>query len=317
MKAHAFVVMPFGSKRGPDGQLIDFNRVYAEYIWPALTAAGMAVFKADEEERPGDILDDMFQELLLADLVVADLTLDNPNVWYELGVRHALRARGVVLVQGPRASQPFDTYTDRKLRYTLRDGAPDPATLAADCAALTAMARASMASSTRRKVSPVFKRIPNLQQPQWRQLLLEQHNEFSDAHASWDRRMEIARQKNRPGDILLLADETPIRALHREARHTAGNALLKLKQYQLALEQFDLALAIDADDKASREKKAVCLGRLGRFEEAREWVRQLTRDYPRDAECWALLGRVEKENWLARWRRPGLTPAEMHACRQA
>ena len=39
----------------------------------------------------------------MADLVVADLTLDNPNVWYELGVRHALRARGVVLVQGPRA----------------------------------------------------------------------------------------------------------------------------------------------------------------------------------------------------------------------
>jgi hypothetical protein len=55
MKAHAFVAMPFGSKRGPDGQLIDFNRVYAEYIWPALKAAGMAVFKADEEERPGDI----------------------------------------------------------------------------------------------------------------------------------------------------------------------------------------------------------------------------------------------------------------------
>ena len=120
MKAHAFVAMPFGSKPGHDGQLIDFNRVYAEYIRPALEAAGMEVFRADEEERPGDIRADMFQELLLADLVVADLTLDNPNVWYELGVRHALRARGVVLVQGPRPSQPFDIYTDRKLRYTLK-----------------------------------------------------------------------------------------------------------------------------------------------------------------------------------------------------
>ena len=65
----------------------------------------------------------MFQELLVADLVVADLTLDNPNVWYELGVRHALRARGVVLVQGPRPTQPFDIYTDRKLNYTLKAGA--------------------------------------------------------------------------------------------------------------------------------------------------------------------------------------------------
>ncbi|MCB1943290.1 MAG: tetratricopeptide repeat protein, partial [Candidatus Accumulibacter sp.] len=115
MKPHAFVAMPFGSKPGHDGQLIDFNRVYTEYIRPALEAAGLEVFRADEEPRAGDIRTDMFQELLVADLVVADLTLDNPNVWYELGVRHALRARGVVLVQGPRPNQPFDIYTDRKL----------------------------------------------------------------------------------------------------------------------------------------------------------------------------------------------------------
>ena len=40
------------------------------------------------------------------------------NVWYELGVRHALRARGVVLVRGPRPNQPFDIYTC--LLYTSR-----------------------------------------------------------------------------------------------------------------------------------------------------------------------------------------------------
>ena len=44
MKPHAFVAMPFGSKPGPDGQLIDFNRVYTEYIQPALEAAGLEVF---------------------------------------------------------------------------------------------------------------------------------------------------------------------------------------------------------------------------------------------------------------------------------
>ena len=312
MKPHAFVAMPFGTKPGHDGQPIDFNRVYAEYIEPALAAAGLAVFRADREQRAGDIRTDMFQELLIADLVVADLTLDNPNVWYELGVRHALRARGVILVQGPRPNQPFDTYTDRKLRYGLLDGAPDPATLDDDRRALTEMVRATMTSSTRRKVSPVFKLIPNLEQPEWRRLLLAERNEFSTAYANWSSRMEVARQKNRPGDILVLADETPVRALHLEAKRAAGNALLKLEQYELALEQFEQALAIDVDDKSSRERKAVCLGRLGRYEEAREWVRQLTTDYPRDAECWALAGRVEKEKWIGRWRQPGLTPAQMH-----
>lgn len=311
MKAHAFVAMPFGSKPGHDGQPIDFNRVYVEYIRPALESAGLEVFRADQEQRAGDIRSDMFQELLIADLVVADLTLDNPNVWYELGVRHALRARGVVLVQGPRPSQPFDIYTDRKLRYSLRDGVPDPETLAADRHALTEMVRATMSSSTRRKVSPVFQLIPNLEQPEWRRLLLAERNEFSDAYESWASRMEIARKKNRPGDILVLADETPMRALHLEAKRTAGNALLKLKQYQLAVEQFEAALEINPDDQTSRQKKAICLGRLRRFEEAREWVRRLTEDYPADPESWALLGRVEKDNWIARWRQPGVAPAEM------
>jgi hypothetical protein len=46
---------------------------------------------AHSDSRAGDIRTDMFQELLLADLVVVDLSIDNPNVWYELGVRHALR----------------------------------------------------------------------------------------------------------------------------------------------------------------------------------------------------------------------------------
>ena len=85
MKLHAFVAMPFGSKPGPDGQVINFNQVYDELIKPALEAAGLEVIRADEEERAGDIRTDMFQELLIADLVVADLTLPNPNVWYELG----------------------------------------------------------------------------------------------------------------------------------------------------------------------------------------------------------------------------------------
>ena len=68
----------------------------------------------------------MFQELLIADLVVVDITIDNPNVWYELGVRHALRARGCGAGVRGHASKAFDLYTDRKLRYGIRDGGPDP-----------------------------------------------------------------------------------------------------------------------------------------------------------------------------------------------
>ena len=132
MKLHAFVAMPFGLKKDSQGNDIDFNRVYDDLIKPALEAAGLVVFRADQEQRSGDIRTDMFQELLIADLVLADLTLNNPNVWYELGVRHALRARGVVIICGGHVTTAFDLYTDRKLRYALKDGVPDPATLQDD-----------------------------------------------------------------------------------------------------------------------------------------------------------------------------------------
>jgi tetratricopeptide (TPR) repeat protein len=311
MNPHAFIAMPFGVKPGHDGTPIDFDRIYAELIRPALEDAGCEVFRADEEPRAGDIRADMFQELLVADLVVADLTLDNPNVWYELGVRHALRARGVVLVQGPRPYQPFDIYTDRKLRYSLRDGAPDPATLASDRARLATMARETLQAATARKVSPVYALLDHLREPQWRDLLLAERNEFRDAYQAWASRIEVARRKNLPGDILVLADETPTRALALEARRLAGNCLVKARHFDFALEQFEAALAIEPDDKQSREKRAVCLGRLGRTEEAREATRRLTEDHPADAEVWALAGRVAKDDWIARWRQPGASGAQM------
>src|SRR6266704_7055251 len=122
MAYHVFVAMPFGNKEG-----IDFNKIYSDLIKPALESVGFEVFRADEEMRAGDIRTDMFQELLLADLVVADLSIDNPNVWYELGVRHALRMRGVIQIKCRRAHMPFDVYTDRSLSYHIKENPPNGA----------------------------------------------------------------------------------------------------------------------------------------------------------------------------------------------
>ncbi|MBC7779266.1 MAG: tetratricopeptide repeat protein [Proteobacteria bacterium] len=313
MKPHAFVAMPFGIKPGHDGIPIDFNRVFSELIRPALEQAGCVVFRADEETRAGDIRTDMFQELLVADLVLADLTLDNPNVWYELGVRHALRARGVVLIQGPRPTQPFDIYTDRKLRYSVKDGGPDPATVETDRARLSTMARETIDANSARKVSPVYTLLDHLREPEWRDLLLSEDNEFSRAYEAWRSRMEVARQKNRAGDILVLAEETPTQALQLEARRAAGDCLIKLRHFDFALEQFEAALALDDQDRSARLKRALCLARLGRFEEAREEVRRLRDQRPGDPEICTLLGRIEMESWIQRWQQPdpggGATPS--------
>ena len=196
IRPHAFAAMPFGIKPGADGKPIDFNRVYREYIAPALDAAGLESFRADEEIRAGDIKTDMFQELLVADLVVADLTIDNPNVWYELGVRHALRARGVVIVSGGQTTA-FDLYTDRKLRYGLKDGGPDPATLEDDKRKLTDMIRATMQSWRGRKISPVYSLMPNLEEPDWKSLRIGDVREFWEKYDKWENGLELARRGGR------------------------------------------------------------------------------------------------------------------------
>lgn len=317
MKLHAFIAMPFGRKPGQDGQPIDFDAVRAQLLGPALEAAGYAEFRADDERRAGDIRADMFQELLVADLVVVDLTIDNPNVWYELGVRHALRARGAVLVQGPRPASPFDVYSDRKLRYHLKDGVPDPAFLADDLKDLVAMLQATRDASSARVVSPVYELLDHLREPAWRELLMTQHNEFSERLQRWQDRLEIARRQGRPGDMLVLADETPTQALQIEAKRLAGDALLKLRQPLFALEQYDAALALDPEHLACRRKRVVALGRAGRIEEARQAVLRLTQDHPRDAESWALAGRIAKEDWVRRWRGAGDTDAQRHAAAAA
>ena len=311
MAYHAFVAMPYGVKEG-----IDFNQVYESYIKPALASAGFDVFRADEEMRAGDILTDMFQELLLADLVVADVSIDNPNVWYELGVRHALRKRGVIQITCRRERTPFDVYTERSLTYHIaQDGAgcasPDPGQLESDKKKLAQFATETMNCWYDRKVSPVYHLLPYLQEPDWKSLRVEEAKEFWEEYEAWAMRIEVARRRNRPGDILVFASEAPTRIFHLEAYRAAGKALLSLGQFKLALSQYENALAIRPNDLDSRRQKGLLLGRLKKYDEAKEWIDDLIKSCPDDAETWAFLGRIEKDGWVDAWRGDQKTTEEM------
>ncbi len=318
MKPHAFVAMPFGMKRDNQGHEIDFNRVYDELIKPALETTGLEVFRADQELRGGDIRTDMFQTLLLADLVLADLTLDNPNVWYELGVRHALRARGVVLISGGRVPTAFDLYTDRKLRYSIAHSGPDPFTLERDKRTLAEMVQTTMESWHDRKVSPVYQLMPNLQEPDWKSLHIGDVREFLEQHDTWDSRIQLARKAGRIGDVLVLANEAPVTAFRAEAWIKAGEALRKAERFRFALEQLEHGLAIDPHNLNGLREKGVCLQRLAlagqprhSLDRARAHYRKVLEVYPQDPETRPLLGRVDKDAWIAAWRRLGKTTDEL------
>ena len=120
-----FVLMPFGQKPDGTGGTIDFDAVYKKLIAPAIEAAGMEALRADEEMAGGMIHKPMFERLILCEYAVADLTMANANVFYELGVRHAVRPWSTVLLFAEQSRLPFDVAPLRAVPYRLSpDGTP-------------------------------------------------------------------------------------------------------------------------------------------------------------------------------------------------
>jgi hypothetical protein len=114
MKRKCFVVMPFG-ERGTEKHRRFWN-VYEYLIKEALTPLGYTCERGDEIPDSGVVPDQIKDALRDADLVVADLTDRNPNVMYEVGVRHALRKPIVLIAQDVRGL-PFDVSHYRTIAY--------------------------------------------------------------------------------------------------------------------------------------------------------------------------------------------------------
>src|SRR5438309_11289758 len=115
-----FVLMPFGTKATQGGGSIDFDKIYRDAIAPAIRDADLVPIRADEERTGGIIHKPMFERLLLCEYAIADLTTANANVFYELGVRHAVRPWSTALLFAQASGQlPFDVAPLRAIPYSL------------------------------------------------------------------------------------------------------------------------------------------------------------------------------------------------------
>src|SRR5215208_1749631 len=115
--ASAFIIRPFGTKNG-----IDFDRVEHELIEPALEGHDLVGRTTGDSLKQGNIRTEMFRRLLTADVVIVDISIGNANVYYELGIRHALRNKRTFMIRCegkelPPDEVPFDLKTDRYLSY--------------------------------------------------------------------------------------------------------------------------------------------------------------------------------------------------------
>jgi len=110
-KKTCFVVMGFGEKTdyySNPQRVLNLNRTYEDIIEPAVTASGLECIRADKIIHSTVIDKPMYENLLDADLVIADLSTSNANAIYELGVRHALRPRTTIVIAEDKFTFPFD-----------------------------------------------------------------------------------------------------------------------------------------------------------------------------------------------------------------
>jgi hypothetical protein len=101
--------MGFGTKTDlATGRKLDLDKSYRLLIKPTVQEMGLECVRADEIPRSGTIDVVMYQELLTADIVIADLSTANPNALYELGIRHALRPWTTIVISENKLPYPFD-----------------------------------------------------------------------------------------------------------------------------------------------------------------------------------------------------------------
>lgn len=103
----AFVAMPFEEP---------FNTMYREVIRPEAEHCGLSVIRVDEPARPGIIFEDIKREISDSNVVIAEITAPNQNVFYELGYAHALNKPTILLAQRGR-ELPFDIHSYRVIFY--------------------------------------------------------------------------------------------------------------------------------------------------------------------------------------------------------
>ncbi len=122
-KSSCFIDMPFGKKTDPkSGVEVDFDQIFDEGIKPAVEAAGLECIRGDLERSGGIIHTAMFARLLLSEFVIADLTMGNPNVFYELGVRHTARPYTTIPIFATISELPFVVSLVRAIPYDLEKG---------------------------------------------------------------------------------------------------------------------------------------------------------------------------------------------------
>ena len=234
----------------------------------------------------------MFFELVTADLVVADISILNANVFYELGVRHGVAERGVFMIAAGWSRRPFDVGTDRTFRYDGSLFTPSAerneewqGQLAAEVKRLGTVFRQALAVDAQTIGSPVYQTLRGLRPADWSAIETARAKYFQGILDDWQARVRIARRYGRAGDVLTLARDAPTRYHRGKLLIEAARSLVELKQFDVAESVLLELLDSDPENVEARCVLGLVLGRLGRTAEAEQRIAGVLEERPDHPEA--------------------------------
>lgn len=289
-----FVLMPFGRKPAAEGRLVDFDAVYDQLIRPAIVAAGLEPLRADEEMTGGVIHKPMYERLILCEYAIADLTTANANVFYELGLRHAIRPASTVLIFAQGLGQlPFDVAPLRAVPYQLgTDG--KPSANHADLELLTTKLRDARKMMTD---SPVFQLVEGF--PEIKRLKTDVFRDRVEYSTTLRQKLAKARGE---GIDAVRAVEQKLGAVHDAEAGVVIDLFLSYRAVKGWEDMIALVQKMPSPLGATvlvQEQLGLALNRAGRGVEAERVLLDLLANRGPSSETYGILGRVYKDRWEA------------------
>lgn len=290
-----FMVMPFGIKpvlprpdRAPEK--IDFDALWNKALSPLISELGYEPVRADQDTGASIILE-MLERLYFSDLVVADMTIPNGNVYYEIGIRHACKRTGCLLISADWTTALFDTNQMRRLVYPLADGmVSDEAALAIQ-AALRSGAR-GLADGA----SPMYQTIPGFPDPTRidpnRASVIRAQLDALSAFQARVRGARLTRDRTQAADLAraLRTDYPATGAVPHSVALEVALLLRDMVGWQDCIAYVDALPASMRDDDALQEQRCLALSKTGNHLQAIGALQELVQRRGDSAERQGLIG---------------------------
>ncbi len=294
-----FMVMPYSTKPtgAPAGSgapdKVNFDRLWEAALRPAIQNAGYEAVRANEDIG-ALIINEMIERLAISDLVLADVSIPNGNVYYEVGIRHAAQKQGCIMTAAAWSKALFDIDQMRQIRYPLPAESISEET-AAEIIKIVQTAIPIMAAGD----SPFYQVFPKFP-------------EFDPARATAFKK-SVEELSNFQAEIIAArsatGDQRRTRALELRDRYYTGGPIQKAVAIELLYTLRDctdwnttleFADKLPADLRNSplvKEQRALALSKSGNHDDAIGALKELIQNSGDTSERRGLLGGRYKKKW--------------------